>query len=423
MQNVIHLEFLLIVLGVALLPAGRARSLAACAAIGSGLAVAGLRAGSKQPMAALPSGFVAVEGALLGIGGALALGAAVSSVRSTRRPTSVGGAAAAAAAAGGIGVVLSAWRYVVAAPKGALVVAIVVVAGLGLLLVAAGRRVRVARPMESPTASPIGLAALGAGSLLAALSSSTGAVFVGCLIAAIGGWLISRAPATRHPPVAPAVVLLLLLPAWWLMSTIAGPEGLAIASLPDLPWSPAAEQLLAPVLLLAAWALSGVWPWHRQEPAALTAPVAALLLVRVAIAAVPDGLDHWRALALPLVLLGLWHGLLTSRRAESVAALAWFGLVTVTPEGQVGGALLLLAGLALELAERRPARAGWAVGGVRAATALVLGTGALLAIAGGLRTEVVYSVLAAAALLAGAGRQAPAQASTASAPSATAPSA
>jgi hypothetical protein len=85
--------------------------------------------------------------------------------------------------------------------------------------------------------------------------------------------------------------------------------------------------------------------------------------------------------------------------------------------------LLLVAGLALELAERLPARAKWAVSGIRAGAALVVGTGALLAITGGLRTEVVYSVLAAAALVAGAGRQPPAQASTASAPSATAPSA
>jgi hypothetical protein len=420
-QNVIHLEFLLIVLGVALLPAGRARSFAACAAIGSGLALAGLRAGPMQPVAALPPGFVAVEGALLAIGGALALGSAVPSLRSTRLPASVGGAAA--AAAGGIGVVLSAWRYVIAAPKGALVVAIVVVAGLGLLVVSAGRRVRVARPLGRPSASPIGLAALGAGALLAAGGSSTGGVFAGCLLAAIAGWLIARAPATRHPAVAPTVILLLLLPAWWLMATIAGPEGLAIASLPDLPWSPAAERLLAPALLLAAWISSGLWPWHRQEPAALTAPVAALLLARVAIPAFPDGLDHWRALALPVVLLGLWHGVLTRRRAESVAALAWVGLVTATSEGQAGGALLLLAGVALELAERLPARATWGVAGLRTAAALVLGTGALLAMEGGLRTEVVYSVLAVAALVAGVGWQPSPQASTARAPTATAPSA
>jgi hypothetical protein len=420
-QNVIHLEFLFIVLGVALFPAGRARSLATCAAIGSGLALAGLRAGPTELVATLPPGFVAVEGALLGIGGVLALSSALAAVRSARDRATLGGAAA--AAGGGLGVVLSAWRYVIAAPTGTLLVAVIVIAGLGSLMVAGGRRVRANPPASRPSALPIGPGVIGAGTLLAAASSSTGGVFAGCVLAAIGGWLISRPPATRNLPVAPMVVLVLLLPAWWLMATIAGPEGLAIGSLPDLPWSPAAERLLAPVLLLAAWATSGLWPWHRQEPAALTAPVAALLLARVAIPAVPDGLEHWRALAFPVVLLGLYHGVLTRRRAESIVALAWVGLVTTTPIGQAGAALLLLAGLALELAERLPAQAKWAVRGLRVGGALVLGTGALLAIEGGLGTEVVYSVLAAAALVAGAGWRPSAQASTASAPTAIAPSA
>lgn len=420
-QNVIQLEFLFIVLGVAWLPAGRARSLAASAAISSGLAVAGLRAGPGQPAATLPAGFLAVEGALLAIGGAVALISALAAVRSARTRTSGGGSAA--VAVGGLGVVLSGWRYLVAAPAGALLIAVITIAGLGSLLVAVARRVRAARPPDRPPSPPVGLAVVGAGALLAAASPSVGGVFIGCLLAGIGGWLISRPRATRHLPVAPTIVLLLLLPTWWLMATIAGPEGLAIGSLPDLPWSPAAERLLAPALLLAAWISSGLWPWHRQEPAALTAPVAALLLARVAIPAFPDGLDHWRALALPVVLLGLWHGVLTRRRAESVAALAWVGLVTATPEGQAGGALLLLAGLALELAERLPARATWGVWGLRTAAALVLGTGALLAMEGGLRTEVVYSVLAVAALVAGVGWQPSPQASTASAPTATAPSA
>jgi hypothetical protein len=97
--------------------------------------------------------------------------------------------------------------------------------------------------------------------------------------------------------------------------------------------------------------------------------------------------------------------------------------VTATSEGQAGGALLLLAGVALELAERLPARATWGVAGLRTAAALVLGTGALLAMEGGLRTEVVYSVLAVAALVAGVGWQPSPQASTARAPTATAPSA
>ena len=88
------------------------------------------------------------------------------------------------------------------------------------------------RRTQRPPALPIGLGVIGAGALLAAASSSTGGVFAGCVLAAIGGWPISRPPAARNLPVAPMVVLALLLPAWWLMATIAGPEGLAIGSLP-----------------------------------------------------------------------------------------------------------------------------------------------------------------------------------------------
>ena len=236
-----------------------------------------------------------------------------------------------------------------------------------------------------------------------------------------------RSSTRRTLPIAPLLTLVLLLPAWWLMATIAGPEGLATGSLADLPWSPAAERLLAPVLLLAAWGMSGLWPLHQEEPAALTAPVAALLLVRVAMPAVPEGLDHWRALAMPVVLTGLWHGALARRWGEAVAGLAWVGLVTVTPVGEVGGALLLLAGLGLELAHRLPAQGG-TIGPrlrpiLRAGGALVLATGALLAIEGGLRTEVVYTVCAVAALVVGTGPRRSPQASTASALRATAPSA
>jgi hypothetical protein len=169
--------------------------------------------------------------------------------------------------------------------------------------------------------------------------------------------------------------------------------------------------------------MSGLWPLHRQEPATLTAPVAALLIGRVAIPAVPDGLDHWRALAMPVILLALWHGVFTRDRAETVAGLAWVGLVTVTPVGQVGAALLLVGGLALELADRLPAGAGNLGPGVRAVAALLVGTGALSAIQGGLLTEVVYTIAAVAALVAAAGSSRALQASTASAPRATAPSA
>jgi hypothetical protein len=420
-QNVIHPEFLLIVLGTALLPEGRPRRFAGCAAVTVGLALAGAGAGPTEPPPALPPGFLAVEAGLFVIGAALGIGSALVVVRSSRTKASVAGSAA--AAGGGLGAALIAGPYVVSAPIAWLVAAIVAIAGLGWMLAALGGRSRPAVVPVTGSAPRIGLAAIGAGALLAAAAWSAGGVFIGCLLAAIGGWMVCRVPRGRTWPVAPLLVLALLAPAWWLMATIAGPEGLAIGSLPDLPWSPAAERLLAPVLLLAAWAMSGLWPLHRQEPAVLTSPVAALLLLRIAIPAFADGLDHWRALAMPVVLVGLWHGVLTRRWQVSVAALAWIGLVTATPEGQVGGLLVLLAGLGLELAGRMPARARRGTPVLRAAAALLFAGGALLAIEGGLGTEVVYTVLAAAALVAWAAQPAAAQASTASDPIATAPSA
>jgi hypothetical protein len=206
------------------------------------------------------------------------------------------------------------------------------------------------------------------------------------------------------------------------MATIAGPEGLAIGSLPELPWSPAAERLLAPLLILPAWAMSGLWPLHREEPAAFTAPVGALLLARVALPAVPDGVEHWRAAAIPVVLLGLWHAVLSRRWAAAPAALALVGLLSVRPGGQLGAALLLAAGLLVELGQRT--RLGHRPLDVilRSGAALMGGVGALLTVEAGLRAEVVYTVAAAAALVAAAGRESVIQASTASEPSAMAPS-
>jgi hypothetical protein len=322
-----------------------------------------------------------------------------------------------------MGVALSGAPYFAAAPVGAFVMALGTVVGVGLLLVLAGRlTVRAAPPLRDSPASRAGLAGIAAGAVLAAAGPSAGFVFLGTILAAVSGWLLRRAAGSRSLPIAPLLTLV-LIPAWWLMRTIAGPEGLAIASLADQPWSPAAERLLAGVLLLAAWATSGLWPLHGEEPAGLTTPVAAVLMVRVAIPAVPDGLEHWRALVLPVVVAGLWHAVFVQRRAAAVAALAWVGLATVDPAGQVGAGLILVGGLAMDLGERLSPAGRVVRAFIRAGAVLLVGVGALLAVEAGLRAEVVYTVLAAGALAAAAGRGALSQARTASEPSATAPSA
>ena len=422
MQNMIHPAFLLLLLGAALLPIGRPRSLAALAAVTSGLGLAGLRSGPTLEGSAPAPGFAAVEAALLAVGAALAIAAALAALRRAGTPTGVAGSAA-AAATGGIGVALSGAPCFAAAPAGAFVVALGTVVGVGLLLVVAGRRtVRVDQPVGDSPAPLAGVAGIGAGAMLAAVGPGAGLVFLGTILAAAGGWHMRRAAGSRPLPIAPLLTLV-LIPAWWLMRTIAGPEGLAIASLADQPWSPAAERLLAGVLLLAAWGTSGLWPLHGEEPAGLTTMVAAMLIVRVAIPAVPDGLEHWRALVLPVVVAGLWHAVFTQRRAAAVAALAWVGLATVDPAGEAGAGLILVGGLAMDLGERL-SRGGHMIGGfIRAGAVLLVGVGALLAAEAGLRAEVVYTVLAAGALAAAAGRGALPQARTASEPRATAPSA
>jgi hypothetical protein len=418
MQDVIQLEFFALVLAAPLLPPGGGRALAACGAIAAGLGLAGVRAGPEESLASLPAGFLVVEAVLFGGGAALGIAGAV--VGRTARGSRGGLAGSALAAVGGLGMGLSATAYLRPAAFLPLVAAAMVMAAIGLALVWAGSRMRFGSgSVPAYSTRTGGLAAIGAGALMAAASPWADAVLLGAVLAAAGGWVYARPREARRLPVAP-VLTLALVPAWWLMRTIAGPEGLATVSLPDLPWSPAAEQLLGALLLLAGWAMSGLWPLNHEEPAALTAPVAALLIARVALPAFPDGLEHWRALLMPVVLVGGFQGVLTGNRSTALAGLAWVGLATATGQGEAGAGLILLGGVILMAAERVARRVQ---GAARLLAALGVGAGALLVIEAGLRTEVVYTVCAVAGLVAAAGRWSSAQASTASADRARLPSA
>ena len=68
-----------------------------------------------------------------------------------------------------------------------------------------------------------------------------------------------------------------------------GADGPGGGALPNVPLSPAAERLVASALLLVAWGMSGLPPFHRQIAGALSAPAAALLLYRIGAGALPDG--------------------------------------------------------------------------------------------------------------------------------------
>lgn len=374
--------------------AGRGALLAAVAA---GLAMSGLRAGATP----LPPGFLAVEGALFGLAGTLAVGSALLAGRRHLAPQALIGAVA--LVVGAVSLLGGARHVVAAASTGALLLASAVLAALGGACLLFGRVVRVPPTGDDgtpprPIAAVLGLLA---GALATAAGPHLSLVVAGVLLAAWSGWLLQRSGGGSRLPLAP-VLTLLLLPAWWLMATIAGPEGLAVGALPMLPTSPAAERLLGLVFLVVAWATAGLWPLHRQVSAALLAPVGALLLVRVVLPAVPDGLEYWRPLVMPAVVLGIWHAALGGRLAGVAVGLAWVGLLGASREGLSGAALLMAGALALELAGQTGRVHRWRPV-VRVASALAAGAGALLAVESGLGVEVVYTVLAVGGIVVAAG--------------------
>jgi len=408
--------YTLIVAGAALVPNARARATGVLAAVAGGLAVAGLTA---APGGAPDPGFAAAGAALLLLGALLGVAAAVSGWRGDR--SRLAGVAAVGLSAGAGTMLWGGRPLLAAADARSIGLALLIVIVAGLILLASGHLARSGGDPEGAPHRPVaGIAGLLAGGLAVLAGPHLSVVFLGAIVAGWAGYLLRRAAGGSAVPVAAGLVLL-LLPAWWFMATVAGPESLAIGALGALPLSPAAEQLLAPALLLAAWALAGLWPLHRQMPGPFTAPVGALLVARVALPAVPDGLDHWRALAAPLVVAGIWHAALTGRPALLAIGLAWVGMLAPGGQGLAGAALLLGGALLLELARPFGAANPRRAAAVRLAVGLASGCGALLAVEAALRGEVVYTVLAIGGIVAAAGRER-AHASTASAPRTVAPS-
>jgi hypothetical protein len=179
------------------------------------------------------------------------------------------------------------------------------------------------------------------------------------------------------------------------MATIAGPVGLRIASLGDVPLSPRAEVLLALPLALVAWSCLGLWPAHRLFPGGLLAPLGLALWLRVARPALASGLDHWQPLLMPLGVLGIWGGAITGRRAAALNALAFVALATEGP-GSPGGALLLVAAaLALGASRRLEASEAWRGLAEQLAWAVAL-LALPLVLEAGFRRQVTYTLATAA---------------------------
>jgi hypothetical protein len=386
--------FLLGAAGAALMPFPLARGAAALAVVTAGLALAAARAASWP----FPARFVAVDAALLLVAVVLGAVAVVITLRRATEALAVAGSLVLASGSlcllwGGRGQLLAASLRGLASAM-LIVVAVVVVLAL-FVRVAGGSPPATMIPIRHYAMTGLVLGAVAAAGPHLAL------VVAGLVLAAWSGWWLARAAGLTRTPAAPLLTLV-LVPAFWFIWTIAGPESLRIVDLPELPLSPAAELLLAPALLLAGWALAGLWPLHRQEPGAFTAAVGLLLLSRVALPAVPDGLDHWRPLVMPVVVIGLWHAALTRRWSLVAVAMAWVGMLAPAAGGPTGAGLLVAAALLLDAAARLGPGHARATLTVRVVAALAGSWGALLAASAGLHGEVVYTVVAVAGVAAGA---------------------
>ena len=124
----------------------------------------------------------------------------------------------------------------------------------------------------------------------------------------------------------PLLLFLLLVPALWLMLTVAGPGGVSLHGLRDVPLSSAAETVLAVLLLPATLVLAAVFPFGPVARGPRFAPVGALLLVVVVVPLLGEGLEHWRSVYAGWLAIG---ALVTAWKAQWPRVLACAGLFAI----------------------------------------------------------------------------------------------
>ena len=425
-MDLLTLRHLLLILaaGAALLQERRARGLAASATAAAALGVVALGVtlgtGATRPLslalalAGLPPTFLAGTAGLFLVAGLLAVGA-VGFACAARRPLDLAGALLIV----GSGTVLG-WQVLPLAETGirsALLAAGAVLAAavvlywagrflmLGLALRWLDERVLAARPPRargwaSGDAVAAAVAVLGVG--LTLLASRLELVLGGAGLAAVGGHIAARRRGRASVvPVLPILALLSLAPAGWLMAVIARPTGLGLSALPAGPFSPAAQEILVGLLVLGAWGFFGIWPLRHWVPGIVLAPVGGALLLRIAVPALPSGVEHWQALMVPAALVGMWVAVALRRPALGLPAAAVMGIAAGAGGGPAGAWWLVAASAVcgawwwLDRTPRWPAvlgRIAW----------LVPVWGGLLVLDGLLRTQVVYAVLATGAVAAAA---------------------
>jgi hypothetical protein len=264
----------------------------------------------------------------------------------------------------------------------------VIVKGVGL-----GRAVRwldgrIAPPRapfidpDSPRADRTGWF-LAAGLLATLFGPYLSLVFLGAILVAVTGHLRGRRRGTTSRVPVLWLAVPVLLAAWWLTATVAGPGLQAVSSLPDAPFSAQAELLLAAAVAVAAALFVGLWPLHGFLPGGVVALAAGALLLRLGLPAWPLGMEHWQPLAVAIGVVGAWWAVAIRRVPLAAGGLAFAASFT-TPAAAIG-VWCLLGCVAFH--DRLPGRLA----------ALILAGGGYLVVAPLLGAQVVYTVLFAGA--------------------------
>jgi hypothetical protein len=129
-----------------------------------------------------------------------------------------------------------------------------------------------------------------------------------------------------------------------LLFTILGPAGGRMSELAAGPFSPPAERLLAILLGLGSLAIAGLFPFHIAPWRLSLAPIAAILLARVLLPALPEGVGDWRAPAMLWLAVAVAIAALSGRWAAAMVAGGLLGIWSGSPEGVDSGRTLLLFG-------------------------------------------------------------------------------
>jgi len=178
-----------------------------------------------------------------------------------------------------------------------------------------------------------------------------------------------------------------------LMLTILGPEGGSIAALPGGPFSPPAERLLVMLLGAASLLLAGIPPLSRTPPGLGLAPLAAILMARLVVSALPGGLLEWQPLAMLLLVVSGGLAVFGGRWAAFAVVAGLAGLWSGEPSAAFAALVLVLFGwLAEQAGSGRLGPIGRLPAGWDGLPLVIPALAALPVLAGGLRSQVVLSV-------------------------------